>query len=156
MGVSTDGEISYGILLGENEDGELPWDTFEDIEEWWLMDVMKFKPSVELYDSDGGYIGGVRPDAAIISAYYDEKFAFKKANPIPVELTNACSGDYPVWILGLAGKGMVANRGYPVVFDPTALTVTNEEKTMLLDFCTTHGIDIGDEQPKWYLSSYYG
>lgn len=46
MGVSTDGQLSYGVVI--KEDYELPWENTlhnGDIDDWWL-DVRGFKPMV--------------------------------------------------------------------------------------------------------------
>ena len=53
MGMSTDGEIHYGIKF--DEDFVFPWNTDEfeyDIEEWW-QEVGGFQPLFQLYDADG-------------------------------------------------------------------------------------------------------
>ena len=156
MTTSTDGQICYGILL--EEDSELPWDgePFNgDIEDWWITAIHGFKHSFEVYNEDGTYRGGVRPDDQAMHDHWQEKFDFVKAHPIPIELFNVCSGDYPMWIIATIGKGLVANRGEPQAFDPDSFAATDQDKKALLDFCKTHGIEIGESEPKWYLSSYW-
>lgn len=153
MTVSTDGQICYGILLGD--DMELPWDDFDDtINDWWIEVVHAYKPSFEVYDDKGEHLPGVGKEQ--IDAYWNERSAFKEAHPLPFQVVNACSGDYPTWILAVDFTCLSANRGYPQSFDPATLVVTDGMRTMLLDFCKTHGIEIGNEQPKWWLSSYWG
>jgi hypothetical protein len=152
MTVSTNGEICYGIVF---EDGfAFPWD--DGIEDWWLETIHNFRPSVQLFDASGNYIKGVEPSKEAIDAYFQEKRDFEKAHPLPVELINYCSGDYPMWIVALPDVGLRAKRGYPTSFNPAELVVTDEQRKTLLDFCKAHKIDIGDEQPKWWLSSYWG
>jgi hypothetical protein len=61
MGVSTDGQIGYGVVFEEGY--KFPWDKYPsgDIEDWWTEEVLGFKHSFEIYDIDGGYIGGQEP-----------------------------------------------------------------------------------------------
>jgi len=55
MGVSTDGQICYGICVDEIE---LPWDESYDgdIESWWTFEVLGFKHSFELFTEEGDWI----------------------------------------------------------------------------------------------------
>lgn len=102
MGVSTDGQICYGILFEEGV--EFPWDDerFDgDMDDWWLFEVLKFRHSFEIYDPDGNYIDGTRPSQERISEYYNESREFLKANPCPVTKVTHCSCDYPMCILAV-------------------------------------------------------
>lgn len=157
MGVSTDGHICFGIAF---EDGfEFPWDTEEsdqDIDSWWVYGVLGFKHSFELYDEKGEYLNGVKPPQEDTDRYYDEKRQFEVKNKkLPVQLVNYCSGGYPMYILAVPRTYLSCSRGYPADFDPSELTVTEEEKAALLQFCIDHGIE-HDAEPKWLLSSYWG
>ena len=157
MGASTDGQICYGIV---SEEGiEFPWDTeqFEgDIDEWWIRDVLGFRHSFEIYDRDGEYIGGEQPPQEKISRYHEEKRVFKENNPkLPVELVNYCSGEYPMYILAIPETCNSARRGYPTEFDPASMVVTDEQKQSLINICNAYGIEFENE-PAWYLSSYWG
>jgi hypothetical protein len=153
MGVSTDGEISYGIAFPEGF--YFPWVEHDDIDDWWL-DVSGYKPPFELYDATGNFIGGVRPTSEKISAYYEPRAVFQREHPLPVELVNVCSGNSPIYILALEGTLITANRGYPKAFNPDSLVVTDEQRNTLIEFCKTHNIDTGGVEPGWYLSSYWG
>lgn len=153
MGVSTDGEISYGIPFEEGF--YFPWVEHDDIDDWWL-EVNGWKPPVEIFDDTGNYAGGVQPSNENISAYYASRRAFQEAHPLPVELVNVCSGSHPIYILALIGTGLVAHRGYPKLFDPASLVVTDEQRNTLIDFCKKYDIDTNGVQPGWYLSSYWG
>jgi hypothetical protein len=154
MTVSTDGQICFGVLLGEGY--ELPWDN-EDydgwIESWWL-DVQGYKPPFEIYD-ESGYIGGVKPPEEKIREYHDHRYAYKVAHPQPVKLVNCCSGKYPMYILAVPSSCKGANRGYPEAFNPADLTVTQEEVDTLMQFCADYGIEY-EGKPQWWLSSYWG
>ena len=154
MGQSTDGQICYGVMF--EEDYEFPWDDEKydgDIEDWW-RDLCGYKPTNEIY-SNGGYVGGVKPPESVFQAYYEERRVFDKAHPIPFELVNYCSGDYPMYILAITRTCLSNSRGTPEAFNPESLTITEDEKSNLLDFCAKHGLSFEGE-PSWWLSSYWG
>lgn len=161
VSVSTDGQICFGVMLGEEGDVELPWiddaETWDnDPEEWWTKEVLGFKHSFEVFDERGEYLKGFTRKDPRVDKYFDEEFQFKKTAPkMPFELVNCCSGDYPMWILAIPSTTMSASRGYPVKFDPAKLVVNPIELSQLLEFCEKYGIEY-DGDPKWWLSSYYG
>ena len=157
MGNSADGLISYGIILPE--DIELPWEEVG-LDEWWRDTVNGYTPSVELYsDTDpSGYVNGIEPTARQFDQYFAEQRAFMEAHPCPVEVGTYGSGyDSDAGrILEISGKGVGCDWSKPTAFDPAALIATEADATLLLEFCKTHGIDVGDAKPAWYLSSYWG
>ncbi len=155
MGVSTDGQICYGICF--EEDTVFPWDAEEfdgDIEDWWVDGANGYKPPFEVYDEKGNYLNGVKPSEETLSAYYAPRWKFKKEHPLPIEMVNGCSRDYPVWILAAKGLTLSANRGYPKSFEPSALVATGKQTVDLIEFCKIHDIDTNGAEPKWWLSSY--
>lgn len=156
MGISTDGQICYGVIFEEGY--EFPWDCKEyeyDIEVWWLKTVIKFKPSIELYDENGNYLNGLEPTPAEFSKYYNERRVAFEKNQLPVKLVNYCSSEYPVYILAVPNTYFVANRGYPTNFEPELLQVAPHERQALTDFCEQFSLEYSGA-PAWYLSSYYG
>lgn len=153
MGVSTDGIICYGIKF--DEEYGFPWNDDDiDIEDWWRV-VSGFAPSVEIYDEQGGYINGTRPDGSVIDRYYEELRKWDKENPLPVQEVNYCSGDYPLYILAIPGTVKRASRGFPEAFRPEELLFPEDARQALIDFCDKYSIDYEDE-PQWYLASYWG
>ena len=87
--------------------------------------------------------------------------------PLPVEFVNVCSAEYPHYVIAVPSTpstSLIANRGYPQAFDPSALTVTQEETEVLIRFCQDHCLSEMDLvfdkpvdlTPKWYLGSYLG
>lgn len=156
MGTSTNGQICYGIVIGEDEDQELPWndEKYEgDIDEWWLIEACGYKPSVELYDDAGNYLNGREPTKEETSRYFEERREFEKAHPLPVVLVNYCSGDYPMYAIATPSSVITANRGNPTLFVPSLLDVAREEAEALQRFCAEHGIE---GTPQWMLTSYWG
>lgn len=154
VGVSTDGEICYGIKYEEGY--EFPWYEVDlDIEDWWIYEVHGFKHSVEIYDEHGEYINGTIPPVEQIHAYFNERDNFKKEHPLPVELVNYCSEEYPEYILAVPSSLKTASRGYPVEINPSGLVVSEEEKAALVAFCNQYAPG-GEDGPKWWLSSYWG
>lgn len=165
MGVSTDGQICYGVLLGEEGEGELPWidegESYGDLDEWWLSVVLGFRPSLEIYNEQGDYKDGKEPSKEVIDAYYKERRDFIESHPkIPVEVVNSCSGDYPQWILAIPRTVKKAHRGYPEQFVPGSLKVTQKEHDELIAFCEKHKIEPANANigtvTGWWLSSYWG
>jgi len=164
MGVSTDGQISFGILFEEGY--EFPWDCEAhdgDVEDWWIYKVCGYKNPIELYDGKGEYINGREPSKEESDLYYDTKRKFFEAHPIPVELVNYCSGDYPMYMVALPNSCMSNSRGDPKEIDLQKLTVTEEDKAKLIEFCEKHCkpsedscCEFPEMKPKWYLSSYWG
>jgi hypothetical protein len=157
MGVSTDGEISYGILF---EDGfEFPWDDdkYEGcIEEWWKSVNGYENPHFNPYDeATGNYKAGVSQSDPRIGVYHTHRLEWSEANRLPVTLVNCCSCDCPIYILALPSTTLKAWRGDPKAFDPSQFVVTSEQSQQLTDFCAKYGIETSDE-PKWWLSSYWG
>ena len=153
MGVSTNGQICYGITFDAGY--EFPWDLDDyqgDIEEWWLCKIHGYKPSFEIYDAKGNYINGKTPPEEEINRYFAEKHEFAKTRPLPVELINYCSGDYPMYALAVPGTVVTALRGDPTEFEPAALMVDAEKLAALMRFCAAHGLE---GEPRWLLTSYW-
>lgn len=152
MGVSTNGEINYGIVFEAYF--AFPWEDHDGIEEWW-QEVRGYKRPFELFTPEGNYIDGKEPPREKVDEYFDHEREWNKANPLPVEEINYCSAECPMYMLAVPGAGLTANRGYPCEFNPASLVVTDEQRDALLDFCKEHGIE-HDKPPKWYLTSYCG
>ena len=152
MGVSTDAILCFGVSL--EEETELPWDDFDELEEWWVEYVWDFSPPFEIYDEDGYFLDGINKDDPIVEDYYDRRNEFKeKVLPLlPVEVVRHCSCNYPMHIIIPKGVEWRAWRGYPQKIDPTKLTVTEQQIQQLLDFCERYKIEFEGE-PAWWLVS---
>lgn len=163
MGTSTNGEISFGIMF--EEDFEFPWDeemddgenshNFEgDIEEWWRL-MNGFSIADSPYDQQGNYKPGVKEGDPRINAYHERQCEWDKAHPLPVQLVNYQSGDCPAYILAVPQSVITARRGCPEVLKIEELNTNEAATTVLVEFCKRFGIE-HDQQPKWWLSSYWG
>jgi len=157
MTTYTDGQICYGVLLEEGV--ELPWESDEhdgDIERWWRYDVLGYENPFEMFTPEGAWIGGEPWPEEKTEQYYGERKDFDRANPpLPVELVNYCSGNFPMLVLAIPASRYTASRGYPEKFEPSKLLVDEGEVKRLLDFCKEYNIKFAEE-PAWYLSSYWG
>lgn len=157
MGISTNGQICFGILFPEEY--AFPWDKYGDEEEWWLKDVLKYKPPFEIFDSKGEYIDGVKPPKETIDKYYEYRRNFiNKSNAFPVDIVNCCSCDYPIYIMSVKSSFMFCYRGNPADFDLKDLFVSQDDRDKLIQFCEMYcktDEDFPVMEPKWYLSSLY-
>jgi hypothetical protein len=163
MGISSDGQICFGIAF--EEEYEFPWqnekwDGYE--EEWWLYGVCGYKPPFEIYDESGEYIDGKEPTKEKKDAYYSHYRDFEEKHPMPVEIVRHCSYDYSMYIVAVKGTYIENSRGYPVKFDPQNLSITDEQKKVVVDFCEKYCqpvdeyTDAPEFEPYWYLTSMYG
>lgn len=158
MGQSTDGQICFGIMIDEGAE-PFPWDEddedgYGDIDEWW-MKINGYTPPFEIWEENSAeYLPGVTEEMR--DEYYTHRREWKKANPLPVELVHHCSGDYPMYIIALPETYKNASRGYPEPLELTDFEVSAERAMELVHFCEKYGIDIGEEYPRWWLSSYWG
>ena len=153
MGMSTDGQLCYGVRFDEGF--EFPW-ADKDIEDWWRDTILGFKPSIEIFDSNGEYLNGKRPSDEQIDAFFEERKAFSEKNKkLPVELVNYCSGDYPSYILAIPGSCKTANRGYPCIITDADMKVDAAAVEALRAFLKEFELTPEGEEG-WYLSSYLG
>jgi hypothetical protein len=152
MSISSDGQICYGIHIGE----ELPWVDYDedddfDEEEWWRSETGFVRQHRELFDQDGGYVDGVEPSDEECSAYFEEQRDWLRLHPLPFIIVNCCSYDYPDYILAIPGTFQTVSRGYPEEVRP--FVVDDEKLRAFREFVEKYSV-VGDE--KWYLSSLYG
>lgn len=156
MGVSTNGQICFGVLE-EETDGDFPWEEppHDGIDDWWLCDIHGFRHSFELFDDAGEWLPGVEADKAKRDRYYAEERGFVDNMPeLPVSFMNACSYDEPVNIIAVPETERTVARGYPETFRPEELVVSETGLKAFVDFLTTYGIT--HPEPRWYLSSFWG
>lgn len=159
MGVSTDGQLCYGIPFPEGF--TFPWEAYSE-EEWWRK-VNNYTPPFQIYNEEGQYLNGIVPTEKQFDIYFDHMQEGDKANPFPIDIANYCSGDSPMYILAVKDTVKSNSRGYPTEIDPATLKVTDEQRKVLLDFIEkyiTANLDdcaeLPELEPKWYLSSYWG
>jgi hypothetical protein len=78
----------------------------------------------------------------------------------PFEIFMHCSYECPMYILGLNGSDLTANRGDAVDFEPSKLQeeVTEEQKKLLTDMIAKYNIkgEGGVTEPSWLLYSLWG
>lgn len=139
MGVSTNGTISFGLIF--DKDTQFPWDyeKFDsDIEVWW-QHVNGFQSTFKPYSKK----------------YFSEIFNWNDSNPIPVALENYCTHECAMYLLVVPNKTITCLRGYPVIFDPSGLTIATEEIEAFKAFLQRFNIEQNAE-PQWILSSFWG
>lgn len=159
MGVSTNGQICYGVCFEEGY--KFPWDSegnVTDEEDWWTHVINKYpEPDFYLPEDQQTPTNYHKPGVTDeqVSAYFREKREWFTQHPLPITMVNSCSGEYPMWILAIPSSVKTANRGFPQRFEPSDLVVSGADKAALLDFCKTYSLEFEGE-PGWYLSSYWG
>lgn len=176
MGVSTDGQLCFGVMFDEGFEFPWGWDgdgEFDgDIEEWWRSVNGYVCPMESPWDEDGNRNPGYSDNDPRIDEYFRVRREWLEANPIPVDLVNYCSGDCAMYILTLDNErlNMTARRGYPVVvnvFDLQRAVEETQAERVLLQFMQMYGIGeagLTDSStrfsedgeilaPKWWLSS---
>lgn len=161
MGISSDGQICYGIAF--EEDYPFPWVDKKwegNAESWWFKDVCGYKPLFEMFDKDGMWINGEEFPKEKISEYYADYDKFKAANPMPVEIEMYCSYDYPMYIVSVPGTTLSASRGYTEEFTPSEIDPVKAKA--VIDFCEKYCksedeyCEFPKMKPGWLLSSMYG
>lgn len=153
MSISTDGQICFGVLL--DEDQHYPWDDYDGIEDWLLRAVFEYRPTKELFDIDGEWVDGKKPEQEVIDQYFIERRHFLENNPFPVELVNVCSGDCPIYILAIPESIKKAQRGYPESISPWKMNWNNRWEDDLLAFCDKYELAFSGTAD-WFLSAYWG
>lgn len=157
MSVSTNAYLCYGIVFPEEY--EFPWDAepyHGDIDEWWLWEAIKFKPTVEVFTPEGNYLEGMNEKHPLVEQYYEEQDALIASNPLPVELVNYCSASYPQYILAAPSTIKVARRGNPTTISSEYLDVPEKAYRDLLAFVILHKLTFNGMNPGWVLASYWG
>jgi len=130
MGVSTNGNICFGIIF--DEDFEFPWGD-ECFDDWYVTKHLGMQ-----------------------FAEYRDQLKFIRENPIPFELENYCSDGCEMFILAVPGTVKCAHRGYPEKFVPSSLLVDDSSLSKFNDAIKSLEIDCGEEKPEWILYSYMG
>jgi hypothetical protein len=160
MGVSTDAQISFGILFKE-EEAEFPWhgEKYDwDIEEWW-RDERGYKPPFEIWEeSSAEHKKGITP--AQKSEYYKHRKEWLQQNPVPATEVNYCSGEFPMYILAVPSTVLTAYRGHPVELVPAQLIYPPKASVVELRafyaFIEKYFPEHLSPGPNWRLTSYWG
>ena len=153
MGDRAKAQICFGIAF--EEDHEFPWDNYECIDDWWVYEVLKFKPTVQIYNDEGNWINGIEPDKKLVDDYYNEKSFVKNSRLIPIELVRHSHYANPMYIIALPGYTIEVDWGELEIINPESFCYDIIEKRVLIDFCKEFNIKF-KEDPKWYLTVYYG
>lgn len=158
MGISTDGQLCYGVKF--EEDYEFPWED-EDIDDWWLIESGWKWDGEEPFTPEGEYAPGFGNNDPRIEEYFRSRHLWLRDHPCPIVEVNYQSGDYPAYILAAPSTVITARRGYPERIDPLVLRQGediegefNIEVEALEKFLRKYDLFI--DEPAWWLSSYYG
>lgn len=67
-----------------------------------------------------------------------------------------CSNNYPLRFLAIKSSLIEASRGHPESIDPRQMIVQSEWNSLLRTCLAEMSIDVGKQEPGWYLASYWG
>lgn len=158
MGTSTDGILAYGYDLGGTEsewkfeapwwtkgewgwEGEAPWGSTDGDDEGdfseWVEKTLRVRVG-EFAETDRRADGFFKREADADAR-------------VGVKLETYCSGEYPLYLLGV--KIYVVSRGDAEAVD---FTVGPSWDTKLRIACEALEIKPLQDQPKWLLASYWG
>jgi len=154
MGTSTDGQLSFGIVFEEGF--EFPWNDEDfdgEIDDWWRSVNGYTNPHPDPFTEGGAYKPEFNRDSTEVRTYFNHQFDWDKQNPFPIEVVNYCHIDYPMYLLAV--KHIECSRRYPREIDPAFLEVGAEDRMRLTRFLLDYGIETNNE-PKWWLTSYWG
>ena len=155
MGMDASATICYGIHL--TEDNEYPWDDAKfngDIDSWWEK-VKGFKPSIEIFDETGGWLGGKKPKDSIVSRYYLEHRNWYDQNKIPYDLVVYAGYEGSIKVLALREPRFRCDWDEPKVIDFEMFNYKNDDKEKLIAFCKEYNIKFESES-NWYVCCSYG
>lgn len=156
MSVSTDGLIFFGWLFDNGH--EFPWDSEREDGGDWTSWWRKIGGCPQPRDEDAPYDKGGNPKPGVTEADTDAFWAmvieWEKAHPMPFEIVNYCSCDYPMYAIAFKSSVKAAARGTP-------------RKISICDLPAYEGIDrfkstlkklgiVLEGEPAWYLASYWG
>lgn len=152
MGISSDGQLNYGICF--EEEFEFPWG--EDVKEWWKK-INGFKnPHPSPFDETGNWKDG-KEDDAVYEVWLSFEREWENNNPIPIEMKMHCSYDYPMYIMICPETGYYNSRGFPTEIPLHELNNFHTEKAQAIikEFCKKYEIET-DFKFGWWLTSLYG
>lgn len=146
MGISSDGQLTYGIALDE---GEIPerMGLLIDLDEFEFDEFMDADLRLDYWRE------GMSDEES--SEYWAKRRAAHKAYPAAMEIY--CSYDYPMYIFrpNIEAANYRVSRGYVEAIDLAKLTegITTHALQRFKDWCEKWGVE---GEPKWLLSSLYG
>ena len=160
MGISSDGQICYGIEF--EDEYEFPWEDEEwnqDIEKWWCFGICGYKPLFKIYDENGEHIDkNISPKK--INEYYEQYNNFKKINPMNVDIIQHCTYENSIYIIAVPNTYQYNSRGYAK--EIKLREISEKEENHVINFCekyckTISSFDVFPKMElKWLLTSMMG
>lgn len=136
MGTSTDAYLIYGINLGGEDD-------------------MSKRNFVKINGTN--YCDSCRNNRDCDNCEEEHDQGLLNSQPYPnttgISIICHCSGDFPMFIIGIAETEFCAKRGYPEE-KMKIPEVSPKWDGMLKDFFKEHGLPY--KKPGWILASYWG
>jgi hypothetical protein len=155
MGISSDGQLWFGIEIGECLDDEefFSSEALEVIQkkrEDGDLDIEEILPRLCGWDKE--YVNDFRDKNGL--DYWDSRDEFMKKQRIgDVFIGMHCSYDYPIYFVAI--KSFSSSRGYAEKIEHKDLMVSQQEINEFKTVCKRIGIE-GEVEPSWHLTSMYG
>lgn len=163
MGSDATGILFYGIPMGDKYD----WEAFQQMKEKanamgnsfseydFLRETLSdIKPPDKDFPSKGGFPQVYTEDEKLIikqyEKYWKEDQTFHKA--LPIEINTSSTYEYPILFISI--KGAIFSADWGDFTEITTLNIAPEWDNILKEYCDKLGINY--EQPRWYLTAFYG
>ncbi len=104
--------------------------------------------------TDGEITFGFVLDDGEDNDFFEEKDIYELVEKEKLELVNYCSGDYPMYLIGIKESHKSCYRGGPEEIEESHFKHKEEWVTKLKEFMEKYKIP--DRRIGWYLTSYWG
>ena len=84
---------------------------------------------------------------------FAEKFYEEYDRNDGIEFVSHCSGEYPMWIIGISESRIRAWRGDPKMVDPAKLIYRPEWDKAIIHAADEYGIQVDMDRLGWWLAS---
>lgn len=155
MGYSPQADIFYGIVF--DECAEFPWGEYSSgLEDWWYLEIHKFKPSATPYNEEGNYKEGCRKGCSEEITYWSERKTHKESCPkLPIEVVY--HGYHEDTAVALVAK-LLASGSWdgPTELKPQEWEITLKEMTTFFEFLDKYKIKYSAKDFGLQMTCYYG
>lgn len=170
MGVSTNAILFYGFCWDEEADivnlddvdegdGHQDWPEMlarkrGHVNPWDACPTAEFEAIADYTTRQLAYDGWRKEHREELDAWYKAQEDIR--DEYGVEIGRHCSDECSMPYVYVACSKVLAYRGYPKEITPDMMAVNPEWESMLWRFCADLGIEPPQENPQWWLVSFWG